>query len=178
MESRQRMESRRGFLRVLGGAALALVGSVGGVAADWRDAGRRRIDGRAPAAVRSGPAGRATMTGHPLGGPARKDTKHPDPRPDVDGSNVLTAADLSGNPDLIPLFEGIAKIPQIADGIGCACGCASDPNIRSLLTCFEKSSRMALFCEICQAEGRMAVRLHDNGRTLDQIRAALDARFG
>jgi len=146
-----RIESRRGFLRVLGGVAVTLAGSVAGVAADWRDAGR---------------------------GPARKATTHPDPRPDVDGSNVLTAADLSGNPDLIPLFEGIAKIPQIADGIGCACGCASDPNIRSLLTCFEKSSRMALFCEICQAEGRMAVRLHDNGRTLEQIRAALDARFG
>jgi hypothetical protein len=166
MESRQRLESRRGFLRALGGAALALVGSVVGVAADWRDAdaGRRRVDGRVSAVVRSGPAGRATT--------------HPDPRPDVDGSNVLAATDLSGSPDLIPLFEGIAKIPHIADGIGCACGCASDPNIRSLLTCFEKSSRMALFCEICQAEGRLAVRLHDNGRTLDQIRAALDARFG
>jgi hypothetical protein len=164
MESQQPMASRRGFLRALGGAALALVGSVGGVAADWRDAGRRRVDGRVAAVLRSGPAGKATT--------------HPHPRPDVDGSNVLTAADLSGNPDLIPLFEGIAKIPQIADGIGCACGCAADPNIRSLLTCFEKSSRMALFCEICQAEGRMAVRLHDNGRTLEQIRAALDARFG
>jgi hypothetical protein len=173
------MESRRGFLRALGGAALALVGSVAGVAADWRDAGRRLVDGRAAAIVRSGAGGGPNdEAGHHLGGPARKATTHPDPRPDIDGSNVLTAADLSGNPDLISLFEGIAKIPQIADGIGCACGCASDPNIRSLLTCFEKSSRMALFCEICQAEGRMAVRLHDNGRTLDQIRAALDARFG
>jgi hypothetical protein len=175
------MESRRGFLRALAGAVLALVGSVAGVAADWREAGRRGVAGRGAAIIRSGPGG-APAAGpgngpHP-GGRARGATTHPDPRPDVDGSNVLTAADLSGNPDLIPLFEGIAKIPQIADGIGCACGCASDPNIRSLLTCFEKSSRMALFCEICQAEGRMAVRLHDTGRTLDQIRAALDARFG
>lgn len=105
-------------------------------------------------------------------------TEHPDPRPDVDGSNVLTAEDLSGNPDLIPLFEGIAKIPQIADGIGCTCGCAADPNIRSLLSCYEKQSRMAMFCEICQGEGRMVVRLHERGRTLEQIRAALDARFG
>jgi hypothetical protein len=105
-------------------------------------------------------------------------TEHPDPRPDVDGSNVLTADDLSGNPDLIPLFEGIAKIPHIADGIGCACGCASDPSIRSLLTCYEKSSRMAMFCEICQGEGRMAIRLHERGRTLEQIRAALDERYG
>lgn len=104
--------------------------------------------------------------------------EHPDPRPGIDGSNVLKAEDLSGNPDLIPLFEGIAKIPQIADGIRCSCGCADQPNIRSLLSCYEKTSRMAMFCEICQGEGRMAVRLHERGRTLDQIRAALDARYG
>jgi hypothetical protein len=127
----------------------------------------------AAAALASG-AGRATALMPRI---ARR-TEHPDPRPDADGSNVLTAEDLSGNPDLIPLFEGIAKIPHIADGIGCTCGCAADPNIRSLLSCYEKSSRMAMFCEICQAEGRMTVRLHERGRTLDQIRAALDARFG
>jgi hypothetical protein len=36
---------------------------------------------------------------------------------------------------------------------------------------------MALHCQVCQTEGRMVVRLHQAGRTLDQIRAAIDARF-
>lgn len=167
--------TRRDFLRALGGTAAALAASVSGLAADALSV---RTGGRSPSSTaRIEPADgpRAFHAGHWTGWRA---TEHPDPRPDVDGSNVLTAEDLSGNPDLIPLFEGIAKIPHIADGIGCTCGCASDPNIRSLLTCYEKSSRMAMFCEICQAEGRMAVRLHERGRTLEQIRAALDARFG
>lgn len=167
--------TRRDFLRALGGAAAALAASVTSLAADpqpTRGAGRSDSNATPVRFTHGGPPGRA---GYSTGWRA---AGHPDPRPDVDGSNVLTADDLSGSPDLIPLFEGIAKIPHIADGIGCTCGCASDPNIRSLLTCYEKSSRMAMFCEICQAEGRMAVRLHEQGRTLEQIRAALDARFG
>jgi hypothetical protein len=37
---------------------------------------------------------------------------------------------------------------------------------------------MAMHCAICQTEGRIAVRMHDDGKTLEEIRAALDARFG
>jgi hypothetical protein len=102
---------------------------------------------------------------------------HPDPRPGVDASRVLTREDLAAYPDVADVYEGIRRMPHIADGIRCQCGCANMEGMRSLLTCFE-SNRMALHCEICQTEGRMVVRLHDAGRTLDQIRAAVDARFG
>jgi hypothetical protein len=37
---------------------------------------------------------------------------------------------------------------------------------------------MAAHCSICQGEGRLAYRLHKQGKTLDQIRAAIDAKFG
>lgn len=80
-------------------------------------------------------------------------------------------------PDLTSLYDGIRKIPHVADGIRCSCGCADLDGFRSLLTCFEGNG-MATDCVICQTEGRMVIRLHDAGRTLDQIRAALDARFG
>jgi hypothetical protein len=110
------------------------------------------------------------------GRPARVQGPHPEPRPGVDGSKVMTGAELADTPDLIPLYDGIRRIPHIADGIRCQCGCASAPGYRSLLICFEGGG-MATYCEICQSEGRMVVRLHDAGRTLDQIRAAVDARF-
>jgi hypothetical protein len=37
---------------------------------------------------------------------------------------------------------------------------------------------MAQFCVICEGEGRLAVELHAQGRSLDEIRAAIDRRFG
>jgi len=107
---------------------------------------------------------------------SRTATEHPDPRPGIDGSKVLTADQLQDHADVIPVYDGIRKIPHIADGIRCSCGCATAPEFRSLLTCYETG--MASHCEVCLTEGRMAVRLHGDGRTLDQIRAALDARFG
>ena len=103
--------------------------------------------------------------------------EHPDPRPGIDGSNVLAGEQLAGFDYLIDVYDGIRAIPHIADGILCMCGCAGQTGMRSLLGCYE-SSRYALGCEICQTEGRMVVRYHKEGRTLDQIRAAITARFG
>jgi hypothetical protein len=116
----------------------------------------------------------AGIPGRPVRG--GRQGPHPDPRPDVDGSKVLTAEQLADSPDLIPLYDGIRQIPHIADGIRCQCGCAPIAAYRSLLVCFEEGG-MALHCQVCQTEGRMVVRLHRAGRTLDQIRAAIDARF-
>jgi hypothetical protein len=47
----------------------------------------------------------------------------------------------------------------------------------SLLSCFEADG-MAGHCEVCQNEGRLAYRLHKQGKTLKEIRAAIDAKFG
>jgi hypothetical protein len=114
----------------------------------------------------------AALGGSATAGPT---SEHPDPRPGIDGSKVLPSDELH-DPALAPLFDGIREIPQIADGIRCACGCAEIPDFRSLLTCYENG--MAMHCQICQTEGRIAVRMHGEGKTLDEIRAALDARFG
>jgi hypothetical protein len=100
---------------------------------------------------------------------------HPNPRPGVDGSAVLDGAAV--RPDLAPIFDGIRAIPHIADGIGCHCGCGAMPEMRSLLSCYEGIG-MAQFCVICEGEGRLAVSLHGEGRSLDEIRAAIDRRFG
>ena len=102
---------------------------------------------------------------------------HPTPRPGITGAKVLTAAQLGKSAHLVPLFDGIRAIPAIADGIRCHCGCADLPGFYSLLSCFEGDA-MARSCPICQGEGRVAVRLHKEGKTLDEIRAAIDAQWG
>jgi hypothetical protein len=100
---------------------------------------------------------------------------HPDPRPGIDGSNVLAPERVA--PHAAELFDQARGIPHILDGLRCACGCADLPDMRSLLSCYEGVG-MAQYCDICSGEGRLAVRLHGEGSTLDEIRAAIDRRYG
>lgn len=102
---------------------------------------------------------------------------HPTPRPGVTAAKVLTAAQLSKTPHAIEYFDMVRQIPEIVDGIRCNCGCAEIEGFYSLLSCYEGDG-MATYCEICEGEGRMVFRLHKEGKTLDDIRAAIDARYG
>ncbi len=100
---------------------------------------------------------------------------HPTPRPGIDASKVLTAAQLH-LPEAAPVFDLIREIPQVADGIRCHCGCATVPGYYSLLSCYEAPG-MAQHCEICQGQARLAHRLHRQGWSLDGIRTAIDAAY-
>lgn len=103
---------------------------------------------------------------------------HPDPRPGIDASGVLTAEDLAAFPaETIEVYDMIREIPEVADGIGCGCDCPILPTYRSLLTCFHADG-MAMGCPICQSEARLVYGRHKEGQSLDQIRRAVDARFG
>ena len=102
---------------------------------------------------------------------------HPTPRAGITGAKVLTAADLTKSPHLVELFDSIRAIPQLADGIGCHCGCAELSSHYSLLSCYEADA-MAKSCPICQGEGRVTVRLAKAGKSLHDIRVAIDAQFG
>ena len=139
-------ESRRRFLLRLGGALAALAGA----------ARVRPLDARAL---------RASGVG-----------VHPTPRPGIDASKVLTRAQLTEHPAAEPVFAMVRKIPQVADGIRCQCGCAELPEFYSLLSCFEADG-MAQHCVICQGEARLAFRMHGQGKSLDEIRAAIDEKF-
>ena len=110
--------------------------------------------------------------------PARRLVKgpHPTPRPGITSSKVLAADALTENPKAAPVFDMVRKIPEIADGIRCQCGCAELPEFYSLLSCYEADG-MAQHCVICQGEGRLAFTMHEQGKTLDEIRAAIDERF-
>jgi hypothetical protein len=102
---------------------------------------------------------------------------HPAPRPGITAEKVLTHEQLGAFANAYDAFDEVRQIPEIVDGIRCHCGCADDPAFYSLLSCYEGEG-MARVCEICQGQGRLAFRLHGSGKSLDEIRAAIDARFG
>jgi len=111
------------------------------------------------------------------GGP-RSQSPHPTPRPSIDASKVLPEDQIKGGKEVIAAFNEVRQIPEVVDGIRCHCGCADRPGYYSLLTCFEQPHAMALHCDQCQGHGRYAFRLHKAGKSLNEIRAAIDARFG
>jgi hypothetical protein len=102
---------------------------------------------------------------------------HPAPRPGSDASRVLPASRLEEHPDAVPVFDMVREMPQVIDGIRCQCGCAALAGKYSLLSCFEDDG-MARRCEGCRAQVRLAYRLHRAGKSLDEIRAAIDEEFG
>ena len=127
-----------------------------------------------------GAAAVVMLPGQPLwarSGRRAADPGHPSPRPGITAANVLPDSDLTEYPDCTSAFQAVRQIPEIVDGIRCQCGCADLPGFYSLLSCYE-SAGMARICVICQGEARLALRLHQGGKTLDQIRAAIDARYG
>lgn len=102
---------------------------------------------------------------------------HPTPRPGITAAKVVADADLADAAEALPAFAAARRIPQILDGIRCHCGCATLPGFYSLLSCYEGDG-MARMCLTCQGQARLADRLERAGKSLDQIRSAIDARFG
>lgn len=134
----------------------------------------------APAAAQAQPGGHnhAGHAGQATQGTRRPAPKvksqHPNARPNVTGENVLRG-------EVVPSrarepYTIAARIPQVLDAIYCHCDCHERDGRRSLLECFEDD--MATTCGICQGQARMAGELHAQGKTLREIRAAIDARYG
>lgn len=120
-----------------------------------------------------------TLPARTLRAGSRDRIAHPTPRKGVTAAKVPTASALTRVPSLIALFDAVREIPHLVDGIGCHCGCAALVDTHySLLSCYETDDAMAKVCPICQGEGRVAVRLAKAGKSLDEIRAAIDAQFG
>jgi hypothetical protein len=121
----------------------------------------------------------AALTGRrPVRRPPKPPGPHPVPRPGVDASKILPASRLrQEHADAIPVFDRAREIPQVLDGIRCQCGCSELPGKYSLLSCFEDDG-MAADCETCQRQTRLAHRLHRAGKTLDQIRSAIEEKYG
>ena len=101
---------------------------------------------------------------------------HPDPRPGVTAERVLPPGLVPDAQGAVEAYAAARTAPQILDGVFCYCQCARNFGHRSLLTCFESDHGSG--CDICMSEAVLAVQLADRGNTLQQIRRAIDERFG
>lgn len=124
------------------------------------------------AAVSALPRALRAATRAPGGGP------HPVPRADITAAKVATSEQLKEHPKAISTFELAREIPATLDGIRCQCGCTDGKAYYSMLSCFEMPDMMAADCPICQAQARLAHRLYKAGKSLDDIRKGIDAKFG
>ena len=107
-------------------------------------------------------------------GAARRETTHPDPRPGITAEHVLP--DDKVDAEHKDAYAAAREIPEVLDGIYCHCDCADrHSNLRSLLSCYE--TEMPMSCGVCSGEARTALRLHKKGKSLDEIRAAIDKQF-
>ena len=101
---------------------------------------------------------------------------HPEPRPGVTAERVPPLGMVLQTPGAAEAYAGAHRAPQVLDGIHCHCECARHFGHRSLLTCFESDHGSQ--CDICIGEATLAIRLASQGNSLDDIRRAIDQRFG
>lgn len=111
-----------------------------------------------------------------LASPAAAAGAHPEPRPQAAADAVVQPDVFAAAPDVAATYAMAQEIPQILDGLYCHCDCSLHSGHRSLLSCFE--SDHGALCDVCLDEVRLAYRMHAEGRSLDDIRSAIDATWG
>jgi hypothetical protein len=108
------------------------------------------------------------------------DLEHPEPREGITGELVLAGDALGKFKDRAKIAKAYASAkanPAIYDGIACACSCGDrGGSHRSLLSCYE--SMQPTGCGACQEEAELVMKLIDDGKSLAEIRTAVDKKFG
>jgi hypothetical protein len=99
---------------------------------------------------------------------------HPDPRPGITAANVIAEDRLPDKKKVRALYAAARENPEIFDGVYCTCHC-SDQGHRSLLSCFE--SEQATGCWGCQEVAEEVSKLVKDGKSLKEIRTAVDEKF-
>ena len=110
--------------------------------------------------------------------PAASDLHHPDPRAGITSEHVLSATDIGdlGTKKVLGAYDAARERPEIFDGLACACGCTDKPEHRSLLVCYE--TKQPTGCTSCREEAMLVAELAHAGKTLAEIRLAVDKKYG
>lgn len=101
---------------------------------------------------------------------------HPTPRPVAERPQVVPAARYASYPRVAETYRMAAAVPGVLDGLYCYCHCHENLGHYSLLDCY--TSDHAAECDVCLSEGALAYRMSKQGKSLNQIRAAIDNTFG
>lgn len=100
---------------------------------------------------------------------------HPDPRSDVAATEVQSSSRYADRPQIAAVYDMAAAIPEVLDGLYCYCDCSVHSGHRSLLTCFRDDHGAA--CDVCLDQATLAYDMTNEGRSLKQIRKAVDAFY-
>lgn len=106
---------------------------------------------------------------------ADKPFPHPDPRAGVTAGKVLPVEQLPNKKRVRAAFAAARENPELFDGVYCVCEC-TDQGHRSLLSCFE--SEQPTGCLGCQELAELIGRLAKEGKSLADIRSAVDRKYG
>lgn len=104
---------------------------------------------------------------------------HPTPRRDAattQAGKIVSASSYAAYPRVEEVYREAALVPQVLDGIYCYCECKEHMGHYSLLDCYK--SDHAAGCDVCLSEGQMAYEMTQQGKSLYQIRAAVDRLYG
>lgn len=104
------------------------------------------------------------------------DSHHPMPRPGITSEKVMPASFVPRTPGSNEAYAAARTHAATLDGVYCHCDCSKNAGHRSLLTCFE--GEHGAYCDICMGEAMVASGMADQGRSLEEIRTAIDRQFG
>jgi hypothetical protein len=107
--------------------------------------------------------------------PQANAVEHPDPRTDITAAGVASSSRYAEYPRIAAVYEMAAEIPEVLDGLYCHCDCSLHSGHRSLLDCFHDDHGAG--CDICLDEAALAHRMTAEGRSLKEIRRAVDELY-
>lgn len=102
--------------------------------------------------------------------------EHPEPRVEATQAALQPPERYAADPAVAEVYRMVAEIPEVIDGLYCYCHCSRHADHRSLLTCFQDDH--GANCDICLEEAHLAYTLAQQGKSLDEIRLAIDAAYG
>ena len=100
---------------------------------------------------------------------------HPDPRPGITSESVLPESKLPDKAAVRRAYQAARDYPAIFDGLYCPCDCSKALKHRSLLSCYETDQPTG--CWSCREAGEYVGTLAKEGKSLEEIRAAVDKKF-
>ena len=110
-------------------------------------------------------------------GPAESHaTAHPAPRPGITAEKVLPISFVPRTPGSAEAYAAAREAAATLDGVYCHCDCSKHAGHRSLLTCFEGDH--GAYCDVCMGEAMVAHGMARQGKSLEEIRTAIDRQFG